>query len=76
MFITDDGVLCDVTNADIENGTLIIPEGVTSIGLWGFQECTELKHLVIPEGVKSIDDFAFDHCVGLEHIELPDNKSH
>lgn len=71
MTLTEFGVLCNVRNDDIKDGTFIFPEGVKSIGLWAFQECTDLKHIAIPEGIEVIDDFAFDHCTSLEHIELP-----
>lgn len=69
--VTEFGVLSNVTNDDIKDGTFIIPEGVDSIGLWAFQNCTELKKLTVPEGVEIIDDFAFDHCTGLASIKLP-----
>lgn len=73
MMVTEFGVLCNVTNDDIKDGTFVVPEGVDSIGLWAFQNCTELKRLTVPEGVEIIDDFAFDHCTGLESIDLPKN---
>ncbi|MGM9899063.1 MAG: leucine-rich repeat protein, partial [Bacilli bacterium] len=34
--------------------SIIIPEGVTSIGYWAFGCCSSLTSITIPEGVTSI----------------------
>ena len=54
-----------------ELDTVIIPEGVTSIGNTAFGN-SSVKSIVIPKNVKSIERFAFSHCKNLEFIVIPD----
>lgn len=53
--------------------TVIIPEGVTSIGNSAFYNCGNLTHITIPDSVTSIGPLAFAYCSNLTDIELPDN---
>lgn len=53
--------------------TVIIPEGVTSIGNSAFYNCGNLTHITIPDSVTSIGTLAFAYCSNLTDIELPDN---
>jgi hypothetical protein len=47
-------------------GSLSIPNGVKSIGLWAFSNCSGLTgSLTIPDSVTSIGSVAFYHCSGL-----------
>ena len=48
--------------------TTIIPESVTSIGVWAFYKCTSLTAITIPEGVTSIGERAFRDCSSLTAI--------
>jgi hypothetical protein len=45
-----------------------IPNSVTGIGKWAFENCQYLSSLTIPNSVTSIGDYAFDHCKGLTEI--------
>ncbi len=56
---------------DIVNGTVIIPDNVTSIGNSAFKECSGLTSIIIPNGVTSIGDGAFRGCSGLTSIVIP-----
>lgn len=58
-------------NTEITN--LIIPEGVTSIGVRAFNDCSYLKSVNIPNSVTSIGDAAFSWCYRLESVVLGDN---
>ena len=42
--------------------SIIIPDGVTSIGNNAFGWCESLKSIVIPDGVTSIGESAFFGC--------------
>lgn len=50
------------------SGSIIIPDGVTSIGEDAFCGCSSLESIVIPESVTSIGDRAFWGCSSLESI--------
>lgn len=51
--------------------SVILPEGLTSIGDGAFYNCYGLKEIVIPENVTSIGEAAFFGCLGLTEISLP-----
>ena len=46
----------------------IIPESVTSIGDYAFEECRGLTSVTIPSSVKSIGNYAFYRCTGLTTV--------
>ena len=46
--------------------SVIIPDGVTSIGSNAFSGCHDLSSVTIPESVTSIEYFAFSHCENLK----------
>ena len=50
---------------------LVIPEGVTSIGDYAFDNCTALTSVTIPDGVTSIGAYAFRRCEGLINVTIP-----
>ena len=50
----------------------IIPEGVTSIGEYAFEYCSNLINITIPEGVTSIGKSAFEYCSSLTNITIPE----
>lgn len=52
--------------------SVVIPEGVTIIGVCAFQGCKNLRHVELPKGLKTIDEYAFMDCTGLESIVIPE----
>ena len=52
--------------------SILIPDGVISIGGSAFQGCYELTSITIPNGVTSIGDEAFEDCSSLTSIAIPD----
>ncbi len=51
--------------------TVIISEGLTSIGDYAFKDCTALKELIIPAGINSVGSNgspAFEGCVNIQKI--------
>lgn len=62
---TEQGILIEVNNRDIVNGTFIIPDSVMSIGDLAFYNCSGLTSVTIGNGVTSIGKYAFEDCSGL-----------
>lgn len=52
--------------------TVILPEGLTSIGRYAFQDCVGLRQVALPQSVKQIEAFAFESCTALETIQFGD----
>ncbi len=52
--------------------SVVIEDGVTSIGNSAFEECRNLTSVVIPKNVKSIGNSAFSNCYALASVTLPD----
>lgn len=53
------------------SGTVILPEGITKIGIVAFGSSQKIKNLVIPEGVTSIEQEACYGCAELENVIFP-----
>ena len=53
--------------------SLIIPDGVTSIGTWSFVNCTGLTSITFPNSVTTIGNDAFDGCAGLTSVTIPNS---
>ncbi|MBP0958473.1 MAG: leucine-rich repeat domain-containing protein [Oscillospiraceae bacterium] len=51
--------------------TVVIEDGVTSIGNYAFDECTSLQSITIPDSVTSIGNYAFKSCRSLQRITIP-----
>ncbi len=64
-FVIETGMLKKYTG---NGGSVIIPNGVTSIGESAFDRCTSLTSVTIPDSVKSIDICAFEECKSLKSI--------
>lgn len=65
-----DGVLIGSKNVF---GHVDIPNGVTSIGINAFFDCSDLTSITIPDGVISIGDSAFSYCSKLTNITIPNS---
>ena len=55
---------CDLT-------TVILPEGLTSIGDSAFYFCNSLTAVTLPDSLTSIGDDAFSFCSSLTAVTLP-----
>jgi tetratricopeptide (TPR) repeat protein len=52
--------------------SVIIPEGVKSIGRSAFCECTSLTNVTMPSTITEIGEYAFYNCQALQSIIIPD----
>ena len=58
---------------DVRVKSVIITDGVTSIGNWAFARCTSLSSVTIPNSVTSIGESAFYGCESLTSVTIPDS---
>ena len=58
-------------NSDIVS--VIIPDGVVTIGDNAFDGCESLKEITIPDSVVRIGSYAFYGCDSLKEIAIPDS---
>lgn len=58
-------------NEDVKE--VVIEDGITRIGDFAFDYCTEVESIIIPDSVTSIGFFAFANCEKLETITIPDS---
>ncbi len=52
--------------------SVVIEEGITSVGSYAFQFCSELTHVSLPKSVKTIGNSAFFGCSNLTSVPLPE----
>ena len=74
MKLSEDGkALLRVFEEDIDNnGAVVIPEGLTSLGRQAFFGLTTLTQITLPEGLTSIGQHALYDCTGLTQISFPE----
>ena len=65
----DDGSL--FYDSDIKS--VVIKEGVTTIGSFAFESCDSLQSVTIPDSVTTIGSSAFESCDSLQSITIPDS---
>ena len=53
--------------------SVVIEDGVTSIGNYAFHNCSALTSITIPDSVTSIGQYAFDSCRALTSVTIPDS---
>ena len=51
--------------------SVVIPEGVTTVGWYAFNGCSSLTSITLPESVTSVEWAAFSGCSSLASIVLP-----
>ncbi len=53
--------------------SIVLPNGLTTIGAWTFNECSNLSQISIPQNVTSIGDYAFVYCSSLTSVTIPNS---
>jgi hypothetical protein len=75
-YSTLDGVLFDKNQERLIRcpggwtGRYFIPEGVTTIGPWAFNDCNSLPFIQFPDSVTTIEYSAFSCCVSLSSVTI------
>ncbi len=64
---------CDFGNTTTSTITSVsLPEGITSIGNYAFNDCKSMTSVNIPDGVTSIGNSAFIDCKSMTSVNIPD----
>lgn len=77
VLASEDGVLYNkektvlIKYPNKKQGTLNIPNSVTTIGDRAFSGCSSLTNLIIPDNVNSIGVSCFSNCMNLKSITIP-----
>lgn len=83
LVISGTGAMADYTDAYyqpwVDNRskikTIVIEDGVTSIGNYAFSNCENATSVSIPASVTSIGYYSFGYCYGLSSLTIADNSS-
>lgn len=60
---------------DRVGGTIVLPDGVTTIDKYTFSGCSNIEKIIIPETVQCIEQHAFRGCEQLQGLKLPNSVS-
>lgn len=66
-FVIVNGVLMSCTGTE---ETVVIPEGVTTIGETAFSQYENLQCVTLPKSLRALDQFAFLYCENLRYIAI------
>ena len=78
-FTSLDGVLFDKSMTSLircpegKGGSYTVPDGVTRIGNWAFQNNINLGSVTMPNSVTNIGERAFSDCTSLTNVTIPDS---
>ena len=53
--------------------SVVIEDGVTSVGSYAFYDCEKLTSVTIPDSVTNIGNNAFEYCTELTSVTIPDS---
>lgn len=56
--------------------TIVLPEGLTRLGSYVFDDCYYLESVNIPAGITGIEEYTFNSCRALKSIELPEKVTY
>ena len=78
-YSSSDGVLFNKEKTEViccpngKRGQYVIPDSVTSIGGYAFEDCDSLTSIIIPDSVTNIGYGAFEGCDSLTSITIPES---
>lgn len=73
LMLSDHGTVCMGWTNKNYAGSIVIPEGVTTIAPNAFEGCSSIKKIVLPEGLDSIGSEAFAGCMSIEEMWMPNS---
>ena len=72
-FSSEDVTGFAVVDADERIVNTAFPDGITVIGDYAFQNCSDFTSIIIPDSVTSIGAYAFAGCSSLVSVSVPDS---
>ncbi|MDE6048001.1 MAG: leucine-rich repeat domain-containing protein, partial [Anaeroplasmataceae bacterium] len=62
------------TNSDLTKAEIELPETITTIGDYAFNECVKLPYMIFPSEITTVGSYAFRNCVELQEAIFEGNK--
>ena len=56
--------------------SVVLEEGVTTVGAWAFNECRNLTSFTIPSTLREFCDYAFRDCPSIPSLSIPGTVEH
>lgn len=81
LYLSEDGILYNKDKTVLiicpegKEGSIVIPDGVLSIGDSAFEGCSGMTSLAFPISVKETGYFTFFYCIGLKDVYYAGSKS-
>jgi len=69
-FVIENGVLTEYIG---KAKKVVIPNTVTVIAAYAFDECNDVTSIVIPDSVEEINSYSFNNCVNLTDVSIPES---
>lgn len=70
--LTNMDVIPDIMFSGLDLDKIILPNNITKVGGYAFQNCTDLTNITIPNSVMIIEEGAFSGCSSLKSVIIPD----
>ena len=63
-------------SAAAATGELVLPEGLTAIQPYAFEDNAKVSSVVLPKSLKELSEYSFYNCTGLKKIKLSDDLTY
>ena len=70
LYSADETILLSAAAA---SGELALPEGLTAIQPYAFEDNVNVSSVILPKSLKELGEYSFYNCTGLKKIKLGDN---
>lgn len=54
---------------------VVLPDNITSVGLWGFRGCSSLKNVQFSQKLSQVSDYGFAECTSLDNVIFPSSMT-